>query len=62
MDCWLTGQVQRVVVKGGFITLAAVTSGVSQDSILDPVLFDVFADDLDTGLKCILSKFTDDRK
>lgn len=62
MDCWLTGQVEGVVVKGGTSHLLPVTSRVSQDSILDPVFFDVFAHGLDTGLKRVLSKFTDDMK
>lgn len=58
----MAGQIQRVVVKGGSSHLLPVISRVSQDSILDPVFFDVFAHGLDTGLKRVLSKFTDDMK
>ena len=60
IEKWLIGRRQRVVVDGEVSNWKAVLSGVPQGSVLGPILFLIYINDLDDDITSKVLKFADD--
>ena len=62
IEQWPTDRRQRVVVDGEVSNWKSVLSGVPQGSVLGPILFLIYINDLDDSITSNVLKFADDTK
>ena len=62
IESFLTGRKQRVNVNGGLSSWSDVNSGIPQGSVLGPILFIIFINDLPDVVSSFVKIFADDTK
>ena len=62
IEQWLTDRRQRVVVDGEVSNWKSVLSGVLQGSVLGPIVFLIYINDLEDSITSNVLKFADDTK
>ena len=62
IEGWLCGRKQRVVLNGQVSEWKDILSGVPQGSVLGPILFVIYINDIDECVNGRILKFADDTK
>ena len=62
IEKWLTHRIQRVIIDGEILNWKSVLSGVPQGSVLGPILFLIYINDLEDDISSKVFKFADDTK
>ncbi len=62
IENWLSNRKHRVVINGSALNWAPVTSSVPQGSVLVPVLFIIYLNNIDIRLNNFIAKFVGDTK
>ena len=62
IEKWLTHRKQRVIVDGEISNWKSVLSGVPLGSVLGPILFLIYINDLEDDISSKVLKFADDTK
>ena len=60
-DAFLSNRQQRVVVNGAKLQWAPILSGVPQGTVLGPLLFSLYINDIMVGIESEIRLFADDR-
>ena len=59
---YLVGRRQKVVINGNSSTWCEVSSGVPQGSVLGPLLFNIYVNDIASQVNSTILQFADDLK
>ena len=62
LSFFLSNRIMRVGVRGSYSTWFQMISGVPQGSVLGPILFLLYVNDLPNWIKCSMRMFADDTK
>jgi len=59
---WLNGREQRVVINSIHSDWCAILSGIPQGSVLGPLFFVIYINEIDININNVILKFADDTK